>query len=1223
MGGAEDFSSSPQRNVERQGNSSFLMRAFRLFAVLFLVWSALLRADDPPPLTWRPRADVGSPGQLEGASMAFDATQGVSLLFGGDKSLSGILFGSTNELWQYDGVTWQPVVVSGVAPAARSGHSLVYDPVAGRVLLFGGDAGGGVFLNDLWAFVFSGPAAGSWQRLPDLPGAGRWGAALGYDAGRDRFVVVGGIRQGEAEQKTPSEIYSVVPATRETWLWDRTSWQPGPSSADYNNGPFGDVFDQKVVGGPLNGTLGYHATGGQLMLIAERIFPFFQLPIANFTLAGGVSTFEGSAWSRNSGGYQMMDGLAIIPNQPPIYSNLPQRAISGTRLQSAYDPARRRLVVAMGGQSKTMEFTGSNWAEYTTAVLPNYPYGRGDFGALPTARPRFCLAHDTVRGVTVYFGGKASVIAPGDTWELVENPAAPFRLTTHPEPVVEPCLGGTFTLVGEASGVAPLRPKWRRNGEVLAGQTTFSLTLANVTQADSGTYLLEVTDPSGRTLTSSPSEVFVHAPPVFTQPPTPRRVVPGEAFSVEAAWTSTLPVTVQWYKDDVLIPGGTFPIYTKDFAAVSDSGYYTVALTTRCTTVRSPSGRVMVGPVINQHPAASPNESVGSSPIGLFVSGDGVGTAVGNYTTGGNTTEYIDHVAPDSATHPRPLVFTWRHEGVPLAPGPKYTFTETALTSSLVINTPDYEDEGYYDCVIKDISGQSYAKTTMKTLRILYPLAPPYLTLPVTTPDPRVEAAMVYDSRRGRTVLFGGDCYGMNPRSSYPFPQVYQSNDTFEWDGRVWVKRNPATRPPAMRNFGMVYDSHRGRTVLFGGYKYAPPEYLAGSQVISNDLWEWDGVNWTQITPPASPPARLQPIMCFDTVRRETLMIGGTNFNPEPTDYYGARKILWGWDGAQWTQRGNLPNGGNAPYLTGGNIFAFDEERGVAAMFGPFGDNEYPVWEWNGATWKRVLPTRFRVNNTSSGTGTPFYDPVRRMICMSIVGNNFSLGYEGGTSFLACWNGAEFLRGSTRVIDDVTGVAPPIDAQYPDAISGDMTTFDTARRALVWVDNTGLYRSGTPATREMHFSAKAKPVHGPAEMIFFPNQTFSLRVISAGQRGLVQQWFKDSLPVLDDGRVTGGDNATLTITAATEADAGVYRLRVTNVYNQVFSPDIVVRWQAGGIAISGATGGGAVTLFWPGTTGVLETTTNLAGPWTRLPGATSPYSGALDEPARFYRVVYP
>jgi hypothetical protein len=51
--------------------------------------------------------------------------------------------------------------------------------------------------------------------------------------------------------------------------------------------------------------------------------------------------------------------------------------------------------------------------------------------------------------------------------------------------------------------------------------------------------------------------------------------------------------------------------------------------------------------------------------------------------------------------------------------------------------------------------------------------------------------------------------------------------------------------------------------------------------------------------------------------------------------------------------------------------------------------------------------------------------------------------------------------------------------------------------------------------------------------------------------------------------------------------------------------------------------GEALTLFWPGTTGILETATSLTGGWTRLYGVSPPSSAALDEKARFFRVVYP
>src|SRR5262245_42694731 len=42
-------------------------------------------------------------------------------------------------------------------------HSAIYDPVRDRMVVFGGQAGAGVFLNDTWAFQFTAPLG--WSQL--------------------------------------------------------------------------------------------------------------------------------------------------------------------------------------------------------------------------------------------------------------------------------------------------------------------------------------------------------------------------------------------------------------------------------------------------------------------------------------------------------------------------------------------------------------------------------------------------------------------------------------------------------------------------------------------------------------------------------------------------------------------------------------------------------------------------------------------------------------------------------------------------------------------------------------------------------------------------------------------------------------------------------------------------------------------------------------------------
>ncbi|HSA29788.1 MAG TPA: right-handed parallel beta-helix repeat-containing protein [Phycisphaerae bacterium] len=125
--------------------------------------------------------------------------------------------------------------------------------------------------------------------------------------------------------------------------------------------------------------------------------------------------------------------------------------------------------------------------------------------------------------------------------------------------------------------------------------------------------------------------------------------------------------------------------------------------------------------------------------------------------------------------------------------------------------------------------------------------------VPATIPPSRQHHALVYDSARGVTVLFGGlhnDSYNMD--------------DTWEWDGTNWTQRVPTTKPSARNCYGLAYDAARGVTVLFGGFWDVP-----------NDTWEWDGTNWTKGTPVNVPAARFSVALTYDSRRSVTVLFGG------------------------------------------------------------------------------------------------------------------------------------------------------------------------------------------------------------------------------------------------------------------------------------------------------------------------------------------------------------
>ncbi len=78
-----------------------------------------------------------------------------------------------------------------------------------------------------------------------------------------------------------------------------------------------------------------------------------------------------------------------------------------------------------------------------------------------------------------------------------------------------------------------------------------------------------------------------------------------------------------------------------------------------------------------------------------------------------------------------------------------------------------------------------------------------------TSPSGRWGQVMAFDTRRARTVLFGG----FGPSS----PGGQEGNDTWEYDGTTWVQAAPQVSPAPAEQRGMAYDASRSSTVMFGG----------------------------------------------------------------------------------------------------------------------------------------------------------------------------------------------------------------------------------------------------------------------------------------------------------------------------------------------------------------------------------------------------------------------
>ena len=202
--------------------------------------------------------------------------------------------------------------------------------------------------------------------------------------------------------------------------------------------------------------------------------------------------------------------------------------------------------------------------------------------------------------------------------------------------------------------------------------------------------------------------------------------------------------------------------------------------------------------------------------------------------------------------------------------------------------------------------------------------------IPAQSPPGRVniDQALVYDTVRTRTILFGG--LGVSGYLS----------DTWEYDGTTWVQvigQSPQKRD----SHAMVFDNQRGVTVLFGGYS------SSGSRL--NDTWEYNGT-WHQVSTPQSPPGRYHHAMAYDAGRNRVVLFGGLS---------SSNAILgdtWEYDGTTW----HAVTPTQSPPARHNHSMAYDSRRGVVVLFG--GENNSGLltdtWEYNGVTWQQISVTQ-------------------------------------------------------------------------------------------------------------------------------------------------------------------------------------------------------------------------------------------------------------------------
>ena len=163
--------------------------------------------------------------------MAYDEATDQIIMFGGYSGPEDMTGDYHDDTWAYDAKAnaWTKLEPSGAVPPARVGHTMAYDPVTQRTIMFGGQMNG-VFA-DTWAYDAK---ANAWTKLEPsgaVPPA-RTDHTMAYDPDMHRMIMFGGWgtcdqarrhlgvrRQGQRLDQARARPAAVPPGSRGARRW--------------------------------------------------------------------------------------------------------------------------------------------------------------------------------------------------------------------------------------------------------------------------------------------------------------------------------------------------------------------------------------------------------------------------------------------------------------------------------------------------------------------------------------------------------------------------------------------------------------------------------------------------------------------------------------------------------------------------------------------------------------------------------------------------------------------------------------------------------------------------------------------------------------------------------------------------------------------------------------------------------------------------------------------
>lgn len=304
---------------------------------------------------WTQLATTGTaPTPRNNASLTYDPVAHRLVVFGGRSSA-----GDLNDLWSLDlaTTTWTQLTPAGPMPEPRSTHNAVYDPGAQQMLIWSGRLAS-VFYNDVWALDL---ATNTWHKFaPEGVGPNtRYGTGAIFDPVASRLVTFAGFT--EEGRFDDTWAFETTTAT-----WSNLGLVTNPGRRCLHTASYDPLGQRMIIyGGQRNGSLG-------------------------------------DLWSLDLNAHVWTE---LTPATSPIGRTFPA---------SVYDEHGQRFIIFGGGGPAGIKY-GDTWSFDSTTGVWEEIASTGDAPIARNGAVGVYLAHESR---ALFFGGVGTEVRFNDVWAL-------------------------------------------------------------------------------------------------------------------------------------------------------------------------------------------------------------------------------------------------------------------------------------------------------------------------------------------------------------------------------------------------------------------------------------------------------------------------------------------------------------------------------------------------------------------------------------------------------------------------------------------------------------------------------------------------------------------------------------------------------------------------------------------------------------------------------------